>query len=285
MSAQIRVGIKDGSLEKRKFIFTINTENAGSASDTFTLPCGNLGTYNATIEWGDGTTSTITSYNDPDLTHIYSTPGIYTVKVLGSLPWVFFGGTTIDRQKITLINQWGYNVWSSMRRSFSGCINLDVVATDVPNVSNVVLMDQIFRGCSSLTQVPNFNQWDTSNVSTLAYSFENCTNITDFDVTGMDVSNVTNLGYTFAKFGALNLFGLDTWNISSLTQAWYFMFGTVIPTTEYDKVLVSWSNLDPINNVNMNFGASKYTLGSDAETARASLISNDLWTITDGGGI
>ena len=27
MAAQIRVGIKDGSLEKRKFIFTINTEN------------------------------------------------------------------------------------------------------------------------------------------------------------------------------------------------------------------------------------------------------------------
>ena len=59
MAAQIRVGIKDGSLEKRKFIFTINTENAGSASDTFILGAGNLGVYNATIEWGDGTTSTI----------------------------------------------------------------------------------------------------------------------------------------------------------------------------------------------------------------------------------
>ena len=53
------------------FLMTIDTTQPGSASDTFILPCGSIGTYNATIDWGDGSTSNITTYNDADLTHVY----------------------------------------------------------------------------------------------------------------------------------------------------------------------------------------------------------------------
>ena len=61
------------------FLMTIDTTQAGSASDTFILPCGNIGIYNAVIDWGDGSTSNITSYNDADLTHVYSVSGIYQI--------------------------------------------------------------------------------------------------------------------------------------------------------------------------------------------------------------
>jgi hypothetical protein len=33
----------------------------------------------------------------------------------------------------------------------------------------------------------------------------------------------------------------------------------------------------------MDFGNSKYTAGSAAETARANIIANDGWAISDGG--
>ena len=478
MSAQIRVGIKDGSLEKRKFIFTIDTKKPGSASDTFVLPCGNIGVYNATIEWGDGTTSTITSYNDPDLTHVYSTPGIYTVKVLGTLPHIRFnsGG---DSLKLMSINNWGNNEWRTMSGSFRSCSNLEIYATDVPNTSLVtsltstfqgctsltsfsmknwdlsscttfgggyqgtfnnctsmvtfdftgcklntttnITMREAFWGCSSLSSVVGFNTVDTSKVTSLYYTFKGCSSLTtldmsgmdlsncsdttqmflgctsltsldmsnitfrsagvklqstfqstpnlttitgienwvitpsniistfrgcgltgDLDLTGWDVSNVTSTSNTFSPtpnltslnvsgwdlsscttfgnryagmfngcgadsidvtgitirtsgpvimyeafygLGICDVVGLDTWDISTVSIMNDFLRGSTITTTEYDKLLVAWDNLDPVDGLSVNFGTSKYTSGSAAETSRSNLISNDLWTITDGGGI
>jgi len=62
------------------FIMTIDTTKAGSASNTFILPCINGGVYDAVIDWGDGSTSNITTYNDVDLTHVYSVSGVYQLK-------------------------------------------------------------------------------------------------------------------------------------------------------------------------------------------------------------
>ena len=62
-------------------IDTTNTEGGSTASDTFKLALQNVGTYNFDIDWGDDTTSTITAYNDANLTHTYSTGGEYIVKV------------------------------------------------------------------------------------------------------------------------------------------------------------------------------------------------------------
>jgi hypothetical protein len=39
------------------------------------------------------------------------------------------------------------------------------------------------------------------------------------------------------------------------------------------------------NNVIFDANIANYTLGSAAETARAALIADHSWTITDGGGI
>jgi len=83
----------------------------------------------------------------------------------------------------------------------------------------------------------------------------------------------------------MDIIGLDTWNIEYVNNFTGFMSSTQMTTVEYDKLLISWDSQDAVNNLAVNFGTSKYTLGSSAETARAGLIANDLWTITDGGGI
>jgi len=56
----------------------------------------------------------------------------------------------------------------------------------------------------------------------------------------------------------------------------------VLSTANYDALLLAWSAQNPPNNININFGTSKYTGGGAVATARAALVSSG-WTITDGG--
>jgi hypothetical protein len=79
--------------------------------------------------------------------------------------------------------------------------------------------------------------------------------------------------------------GLDTWTIGAITAAGNTFAATNISTVNYDLLLVSWEAQAPPNAVTISFDAAKYTIGSAAEAARASLITTYGWTITDGGGI
>ena len=265
------------------FLMTIDTTKAGSASNTFILRCGSLGVYNAIIDWGDGSTSEITTYNDADLTHVYTTGGTYQISISGVLPYILFENVG-DKLKVISIDNWGTNQWRSFQYSFWGCSNMAYLATDSPDLSLVTNLGYIFLSCSSITSI-DISSWDTSTITNMALMFALNTSATLIDVTGIDTSNVTNLFQTFANNGVRNIVGLDTWNIEKVTQFSNFMAATTITTVEYDKLLIAWDSQDAVNSRSVNFGGSKYTLGSAAATARAGLITNDLWTITDGGGI
>jgi surface protein len=269
------------------FLMTIDTTKAGSASNTFVLRCGNLGVYNAIIDWGDGSTSEITTYNDADLTHVYSVGGTYQISISGVLPYILFENVG-DKLKVLSIDNWGTNQWRNFKFSFWGCSNMDYLATDAPDLSLVQVplgnLSYMFLSCSSITSI-DITSWDTSTITNMALMFALNTSATLIDVTGIDTSNVTNLFQTFANGGVKNIVGLDTWDIEKVTSFSNFMAATTITTVEYDKLLIAWDGQDAVNSLAVNFGGSKYTLGSAAATARASLISTDLWTITDGGGI
>ena len=58
-------------------------------NELFTIRCHNVGTFNATIDWGDGTTSTVTSYNDANLTHTYASASEHTISISGTFPSIY----------------------------------------------------------------------------------------------------------------------------------------------------------------------------------------------------
>jgi hypothetical protein len=64
-----------------------------SGDKTITLPLTNIGVFNCTVSWGDGSaTSTITTYDDADRIHEYATAGTYDVEITGECPgWAFAG--------------------------------------------------------------------------------------------------------------------------------------------------------------------------------------------------
>jgi hypothetical protein len=85
------------------FLLTINTA-LGDGLAEFTLPARNVGTYDAIIDWGDNSTSTITAYNDVDLTHTYSSGGTYQISITGTFPAVYFNIACV-KVKVTSIDQ------------------------------------------------------------------------------------------------------------------------------------------------------------------------------------
>ena len=49
--------------------------------DFVELPLRSEGTYDFVVDWGDGTQNTITSWNHPEIKHIYNTEGIFVMKI------------------------------------------------------------------------------------------------------------------------------------------------------------------------------------------------------------
>jgi surface protein len=194
------------------FIMTIDTTQSGSASNTFVLPCDGSG-YNATINWGDGNSETITG-TPGNVTHVYATSGTYNVSISGTFPTIFFtnGG---DKAKVMNIVQWGSIVWSTWYLSFLGCNNLVITATDAPNLSNVTNCYGTFGLCTSLTNDP-MNHWDMSNVEVMWAMFVASSNFNS-NISNWDVSSVTNF---LAMFESCNVFNqnIGSWNVSSATN-------------------------------------------------------------------
>src|SRR5690606_38242247 len=61
----------------KSFKFTINTTLG--TGNSFNLPLRSGYNYDFVIDWGDGNTDVITSYNQAEKLHTYSTGGVYTI--------------------------------------------------------------------------------------------------------------------------------------------------------------------------------------------------------------
>jgi len=237
------------------FIFTIDTTlGAGSSMD---LPLRGSYNYNFVVDWGDGNTNKITSYNQTEKLHTYSTGGVYTISITGLCEsWYFFNSN--DKVKLTSINQWGNTGFVNMANAFYGCSNLTTVNdADGTWCRNVTNMSGMFLGCTSLNNL-NINNWDVSKVTTMSYMFQNCPSLETLDVSNWNVSNVTDMSYMFHY--------------------------TPLDTTSYDALLIGWSQLTSLQpNVSFNANLAKYSAGA-AATARGILTSApNNWIINDGG--
>jgi surface protein len=150
------------------FAFTAKTDNTGvSTSTQFKLPLTTSTGLNAVVDWGDATTSTITSHTSPDITHTYASAGTYSISITGTLPgWKFDNGG----DKLKILNIASYGVLNITTNAiFRGCTNLTSNATDAPTITTTDL-SLTFRSCT------NFNgaigNWNTSAVTNMSSMFE-----------------------------------------------------------------------------------------------------------------
>ena len=276
------------SSDPTEFRFTVKTDNAGTSNnDQFTLPLDStFSSITAKVDWGDGNTDDITTYNQSEVTHTYSSAGTYTIKITNALKGFRFnnGG---DKLKMLEIQNWG--VFELNRnKTFKGCNNLTMSATDEPTITSTS-MAEIFNDCFALVSTSGFSAWDMSSVTNISQMLRDT--LMNAPINAWDVSNVTNMTSTLAGNTAFNQ-DISSWDVAKVTTGSNFLLsGSGFSTANYDALLIGWEatlqsqfpngsgySLSP----SWRFQTA-YTGGGAAATARASLVSNYNWTIVDLG--
>lgn len=262
---------------------TTKTSTGSSNDNQIKLPLVSTGTYNFYVDWGDGTSSTITAYNQAEVTHTYNALGVYRLMITGTLTkWSF--NNSGDKLKLLRILNWGKSFQiNGVTVAFYGCNNLVITALDAINLTSVTSMAGWFTSCTSLASIPNLGNWNVSTVTSFSNLFQ-YDNKFNQDISKWNTANVTNFVYAFMNATSFNQ-NLGAWNISHLTNATHMFAGVTLSTANYDGLLNGWAAQAPNiqNGVPFNGGNSKY---SDAAVdARNTLVTTYGWTITDGGHV
>ncbi|NAS13339.1 BspA family leucine-rich repeat surface protein, partial [Poritiphilus flavus] len=192
--------ITTGLYAQTEFITTWDTNKPGTSnSSSITIPA--VGTYDVDLG-NDGTyelldqSGTIT-LNVPLLNY---TSGKIQVALRdaasgnGTLTAIQFNNTG-DKEKLLSVDQWGSISWSSMQNAFYGCSNMEVKATDAPDLSGVSSTDKMFGYASSFNA--DISSWNTANITDMNMMFWNATAF-DQDISSWNTSSVTNMYGMFA---------------------------------------------------------------------------------------
>ena len=182
--------------------------------ESITLPLRNGFGYNFMVDWGDGTSGEVMSFNDADITHTYDSPGDHTVTITGLMETIYFNNEG-DKDKIISIPNLGSVSWTSFENAFYGCSNLTTVLGG--DTSNVINMRYMFRNATNVQ--PDTSNWDTTNVTDM-YSLFAFTSNANPDTSNWNTSNVTNMGTMFyqATNANPNTAYWDTSSVISMNQ-------------------------------------------------------------------
>ncbi|VAW58941.1 Chitinase [hydrothermal vent metagenome] len=238
LSRSVLVTVTDvvESQNDKPFITVWKTDNPGFTLDN-QIKIGTLGTgYNYSVDWGDGQTADDVK---GDFTHTYASPGIYTVRISGDFPRIFFesanpvtGIVEYDYEKVLSIEQWGSIKWQSMNHTFFRCKNLVGNAVDNPDLSLVTDMTEMFRDASSFNQ--DISKWDVSKVIEMSNMF-NGASVFNQNIGAWNVSSVTGMRRMFFRATAFNG-DLGAWDVSSVTT----MSGMFREAAAFNQNIGNW---------------------------------------------
>ena len=191
------------------------------ADKTITLPLRTGFTYDMMVDWGDLTLSRVTSYNDPNRIHTYTTAGTKTVKITGTCQAWYFNNAG-DKLKFRTVEQWGDVGFTGggLYSAFYGCSNATSFGARMPPYPVTSLFSTWF-GCSSATSFPEVN--NLTLVNTLYYTWYGCSSATSFP----EVNNLT----------LVNTLNTTWYNCSSATS-----FPDVNALTLVNTLAYTWRN-------------------------------------------
>ena len=227
-SYQTLLACQASGCENNKFITTWETTTAG---ESITLPYYLGGTYAGTIDWGDSTTS---ANSFATSTHIYASPGTYTVIICGTTIGWNFNATSASATKIKSVVKWGQlQLGADVGYYFNSCSNLDLSSvTDTLDLfgTGITNFNGFFLNCLSLITINNINFWDTSAITEMSQMFEICTLFNQS--LSFNTSAVTDMSLMFNGCTAFN--SPLTFNTGAVT----YMFGMFANCTLFDQPLI-----------------------------------------------
>ena len=182
--------------------------------------------YNYDVDWNNdgvfddiGVSSTIT--------HNYTVAGIHTVRIRGQFPKLDIIGTGFDSSneaiKLREINQWGNIQWESFRYSLARTNGLNIIATDIPDLSNVTTFHRMFYEVNNVNG--SMNDWDTSAITDMSEIFRGADNfhadmnnwVFHADATVYNMFAFANISVGAPSFTA----NINTWDLTNLKSMNY----------------------------------------------------------------
>ncbi|MFV0554104.1 MAG: BspA family leucine-rich repeat surface protein [Mangrovibacterium sp.] len=188
--------------------------------------------YNFMVSWGDGY---VDSFADGvAFQHTYKTAGTYEVKIVPMLdddadgvresgfPSIHFSSGGQNNQ-LKAITAWGDVQWATMNNAFANCDNLQVTATDAPDLSVCKDLSNMFASAGKV----NFDVsgWNVSNIETMERMFYHATAFNNGDAAnnglkpiawGAQTAKVTTMKEMFNDAEAFNQ-SVSGWDVRALT--------------------------------------------------------------------
>jgi surface protein len=200
--------------------------------------------YDFEVDWGDSTSSRVTSHDDPDIYHTYESSGNYTVKITGlAEAWYSNGGDCSTLVEVVDLGDLG---WLNLGYAFADCYNLTSFAGGKTNL--VTNMEFMFSGTSTLTNI-DLSSFNTVNVTNMNSMFSSASVLLNLDVSNFNTSNVINMSYMFAGLPvtSLDLSSFDTSSVSNMNLMFSWSAITSLNTTNWNVSLAGGSS-DPFDN-------------------------------------
>ncbi|MFN8354756.1 MAG: BspA family leucine-rich repeat surface protein [Spirosomataceae bacterium] len=157
-----------------------------------------------------------------------------------------------DKSRLVDVKQWGDVAWTNMQNAFLGCNNLNITATDVPNLTSVTTMSQMFSLCSSLNGPSNIGSWNTAAVTNMGFMFYGATAFNQ-PLGSWNTAAVTNMSYMFSSAQAFNQ-PLGSWNTAAVTNM-NAMFNSA---QTFNQPLGNWNTAAVIDMSNMFYQATAF---------------------------
>jgi len=205
------------------FIIEVKTDNAGTSNDNQFQFTGGQGDYDVVAKQNDIIVQTFSDLSDAATITFANGAGTYTLEVTPKEANPFNriefenGG---DKKKPINLKQWGNIVWDSFENAFDGCNNMLVTATDIPDLSQVNDLSEMFSDASSAN--PDTKNWDVSNVTDMKNMFYEASSANP-DTSNWDVSSVTDMNFMFFLASSANP-DTTNWDVSSVTDMSFMFF-------------------------------------------------------------
>jgi len=205
------------------------------------FPSGKSGSGNFTQTTAGAVSLLVFSYDAGDIISISMTPTNLRR---------FYINNGADKGRLINIAQWGSVAWTNMQSAFEGCVNLQITATDIPNLSGVTNLSSMFRGCTVLNSPSNINSWNTSKVTNMSLLFYQAKAFNQ-NIGNWNTSMVTSMDNMFNEANAFNQ-NIGNWNTSSVT----FMNSMFWQADSFNQDIGGW-NTSNVKNMRYMFAFAR----------------------------
>jgi surface protein len=188
----------------------------------------------------------------------------------------FYLNNGSDAPRLVDLEQWGTASWTSMADAFMGCSNLDISATDIPNLTVVTNLRRMFMFCESLTGPANIGSWETGLVTNMFGMFASAGNF-DQNIGSWNTKDVNFMQNMFDGASSFNQ-DLGNWVLKSSVTLTNMFDNSGMDCENYANTLVGWDQNNP-SVTGRTLGAVGLEYGMSAVAARENLITAKSWTI------